>query len=901
MNQLKILWVILLSILFIPLVLADTGGDTVYTMDVNGTNYTVRIFNQSGTYTATFAHNVEVLIVAGGGAGAQGVLDDNGAGGGGGGGGVYYNASIPVTTPVSIIVGLGARNHSFQSSLGKGNASSFGIYNTTGGGYGGSVLAGQGIGEKGGNGGSGGGGGGQNNGVNASNPLPNRGSGNGTQGTSGGDGSHANPLAGGGGGGCATNGTAASGGTAGAGGNGCLYNLTGTPTYYGSGGGGSGWSSSAAANSTPGGGAGSGTGIGGNGVNGTGGGGGAGDAAGGGAGGNGIVIIRYPTSQEGGDTQALTINTIDYFTSNPITGFCLNATGTNTSQYLCNVTGTSVKFNTTGIYNLSVFNITAGNTTPVYLNATFYNYNFTTSQTVQLPTSQSQINLSVYKLFLNTSINNFNATNKNLTNQTTTGTLLIPANNGTNNLQINVAGNYTKNITCTGISLQLVTCNATGVYDSIITINATNITTPVQNFILNITNTTLDLNNLQNTTVGPGFIYEVLQGYSYLINFRKLGLNDDNVTINVANNSYSYTFLVAPSPAINVSIYDELTNTLITGENFTLEIINDLYSANYTITNGLRFINLTSIAGYTTLRYYSDSYAQRDYIIELNPGSFYQLRLYDINLTLSQVVTATVYDTGNRLIENATISLLRYFVDCNCYRTVQMTSTGGDGSGIFYVQALDGHYKWSVAYLGTVYYLSTSPEQINTDTRTFVIDLGQNFYTGFESITTLGYAVTYNTTSQTLSYIYTDTGTLVTGGCLRVTRLVSVEYQTFDEECTTGSSGSVFITLTNTNTTNYYYTAIINTSNLYTPIVTVDTGSVEHPPLYNFGDTGIFFAVGILAVLVTIFSFSAVATVLISAVGVIIISFLGIMTFTASFIVGICCLILGISIFLMRS
>ena len=62
---------------------ATGGAVTGYT--ANGTNYTVHIFNASGTLTVSSGGQVEYLIVGGGGAGANEVSTWSGAGGGAGG------------------------------------------------------------------------------------------------------------------------------------------------------------------------------------------------------------------------------------------------------------------------------------------------------------------------------------------------------------------------------------------------------------------------------------------------------------------------------------------------------------------------------------------------------------------------------------------------------------------------------------------------------------------------------------------------------------------------------------------------------------------------------------------------------------------------------------------------
>ena len=535
--------------------------------------------------------------------------------------------------------------------------------------------------------------------------------------------------------------------------------------------------------------------------------------------------------------------------------------------------------------------------------STYFNVTNTTTitgtQIVNTVTYQGILYIQSYLTFINTSISTFNATNQQAYNTTSTGTLQLPALNGTNTISVGVPGNYSRTITCTITSpLTSAYCNATGVYDTILNITAKNITTNITNFGIHITNASLL--SLTNQTTNGYVQYGLLQGYTYYLNFSALNLGNLNATLTITNNSYPYTFQTSAAPSFNLTFLDELTELLI-NETITIDFINGAAAYSYNTTNSTLYKFINGLNGPTIIRYSSASMQQRDYIVDVNPGDLYTLTLYDINITLSQTVTATVYDTSNTLIENATITLLRYFVSCNCYQTVQMTNTGADGTAIFYVQALDGHYKWSISYKGIVYYLSTTSEQINSNTRTFVIDLGKNYYAGFNDVAGLGYTVTYNTTTKTLSYIWTDPTSTVTSGCLRVTYLSGINYAVLNYTCATGASGSVYTTLPSPNTTTYKYVASVNMTSTYTPWLVVDTGSVDAPAGYDFGNSGIFLAVGLLIVLVTIFSFSATATILVSVLGVIIISLLGIFPVAQSAMIGLGALIVGISLFLMRS
>ena len=245
---------------------------------------------------------VEVLAVAGGGAGGGRHA------GGGGGGGVIYVSSHAVTqgSAITVTVGNGGATGGYGSRGGNGQNSVFGSLIAIGGGGGGGYADGAAT-VIGASGGSGGGGAGA-----AGLPGGNGSGGAGTpgQGNRGGD-PWASGWPGGGGGGAGQRGSSPRNGLyGGRGGDGLLYNISGTPRYYGGGGGGAGESNVDLNGGLGGlGGGGRATGAynptqGQPGQANTGGGGGGSRDQAGALGGSGVVIVRYPGPQKatGGNT-----------------------------------------------------------------------------------------------------------------------------------------------------------------------------------------------------------------------------------------------------------------------------------------------------------------------------------------------------------------------------------------------------------------------------------------------------------------------------------------------------------------------------------------------------------------------------------------------------------------------
>jgi len=267
------------------------------------------------------AYNIDYLIVAGGGGGGSARTPAGGeSGGGGGGGGLLTDTGVGIelgTHPV--VVGAGGAGKNDQTSGGDGgNSSAFEITSIGGGGG----SAGDYSGIVGRNGGCGGGAGGQEGSATIS-------GGTGSQGGDGGDSQWS--RAGGGGGGAGENGQDGpyqTNATGGEGGDGTESSITGSAVDYAGGGGGASWASNNVAVGGAGGGGDGGSQLvaGVNGTDGLGGGGGGGSTQNGGPtvtggdGGDGVVIIRYLTSDfgtcTGGDKTTDGDYTVHTFTSN---------------------------------------------------------------------------------------------------------------------------------------------------------------------------------------------------------------------------------------------------------------------------------------------------------------------------------------------------------------------------------------------------------------------------------------------------------------------------------------------------------------------------------------------------------------------------------------------------------
>lgn len=338
---------------------------------------------------------------------------------------------------------------------------------------------------------------------------------------------------------------------------------------------------------------------------------------------------------------------------------------------LYNINGTNINF-TGGLNNggndstraLDIGNVTTQFPYPnllapqTYFNETVFNYAFTNTSTLSFNATQAYLTLGAYRLYLNTSISSFNATNDLVSNTTSTSSLTVPANNGSNNIQIAVAGNFSLNFTCTITTpLTIGTCNPTGVYDGLFKINATsaNSGTAVTTFTATVTNTSLSAFDSRSTTNGSAFL-PVLQGYSYQFGINPTGfaLQTIALPVNSTYNNYSFSLLFGNS--LYLAFYNEQTNALIT-QNVSVLFNNGTFSFTNSTVNGTMIVaGLTS--GEWTLISSSNGFGTRQSIVTIADNTSQALNVYLLNSTAATSVVFTIKDgSTTSVIPNAMVMI----------------------------------------------------------------------------------------------------------------------------------------------------------------------------------------------------------------------------------------------------
>lgn len=494
----------------------------------------------------------------------------------------------------------------------------------------------------------------------------------------------------------------------------------------------------------------------------------------------------------------LSIGVNNVVNGSTISSFCINATGTNTSQDICTTNGT-VSFNTTGIYNITAYNI-SNNT---YFNQTQLNYNFNSTNSLIFNTYQGLLNVTVTKLYLNTSISNFSVNNSLLQNSTTIGWLLIPSNNDNNNVRVDVAGNYSLNHSCTGISLSTNPCLIDGVYDSKINVSAQLFNgTSISNFTIygyNDSTTTLLFSN--STTTG-WVLFNIQQGLpiNYLLNNSLYAYA--NVTKTVTNNSDGYRFTIYTTNSVNFTVYDGTTNVILSSTNVSVQLVGTFQQYNFSITTGTKYVDLLAPDTYNAL-FSANGYFTKNYLITVSPNQYQYINAYLLNNTNTnnKLINFLITDTSALPLEGVLVQVQRLLN--TTYSTIESRYTDISGQVQF---SLDTTLFYRViesknGYITKVYQIqpiSTSYTDRMSDTNTIT---NTNLYS---NVTYYTIPIDYNITPVPLSQNFQ----LITAGTGIISYGISdgITAQNF----TTGSGGTAQITHSFTSNTTqtvriYYY------------------------------------------------------------------------------------------------
>jgi hypothetical protein len=510
-----------------------------------------------------------------------------------------------------------------------------------------------------------------------------------------------------------------------------------------------------------------------------------------------------------------------------------------------------------GVYDVTVYNMTG------YFNQTS-SVTWDSTETLTIPTYQALLTVTAKQLFTNNSLTGFNVTNGAATNTTAGTSLTIPANNGSNNLRLDHNGNYSVNQSCTANSLTTTACAITGIYDNLFTVGARHTNgTLVSTFTLTATNATLGGQLYQQNTTNGTVVLPLLQGYQYyfFMNASSASLGNATLSANASTNLYNFSLYTLNT--FNMTFRNETSNQLLTGVNITVQLISDNYANNYTTSTGQLEVTLLTPDDYE-ITYWREQSVPREYYTTLSPQSYNFLTLYVLDSDVSNIYLPVLVDQGLRPIGDATVTLLRYYIDCNCYRTVEMAKTDTNGQAVLRVVPNTIAYKLLFRSGSTT--ISTDPTKFTSQTNGYTMNLISNPLTSIIGIDSVSRSLTFNNATLTYTYTWSDTSNLVSSGCLEVTKFHKGTQTSVADSCSNGASGSIIYTLTDTNNTQYTATGSVNTNTEFSTYYDTLPVSFRTTGIAAFGIAGLLLGLFIMLVLISMGAETGTDTIIIMSI-----------------------------------
>ena len=381
--------------------------------------------------------------------------------------------------------------------------------------------------------------------------------------------------------------------------------------------------------------------------------------------------------------------------------------------------------------------------------------------------------------------------------------------------------------------------------------------------------------------------------------------NTGNVTFSLGNNTYdiiidapdhalffasffigsndtfpNLTFSLSGANSINFSIFDEITEDLILGNETTIDLISETLALTVIINataegDGTLYVQ-DLIPGEYRITYDNPKYTKRDFYINVENSTNQSVDLYLLSIGNGTDVTFTVQDNSGNKLTNATIRLKRYYLSTNSYRTVAMSRTNEEGNTQIDVDFNDAFYETLTTFEG--FSLRTIGAKIISTTRILTLQLTADPFSlidGTDDITT---TLSFNNITQTFSYVFTQLSGISTTGFLEVTFVKPTGSSLVCEATDTTSSGTLLCQVNTTNSTGTYTASgsvLIGNKKTQTNTLSEITGIVSK--LADIiGEQGFFFAILISGSLAGLGSLvSPAIAVIMFLVGIFISNFLG--------------------------
>lgn len=348
--------------------------------------------------------------------------------------------------------------------------------------------------------------------------------------------------------------------------------------------------------------------------------------------------------------------------------------------------------------------------------------------------------------------------------------------------------------------------------------------------------------------------------------------------------SYDAINLSMSSITVNISLYDEHLDKPL-NYNFSLEFFNGM-SFNFSTENGSIVFDGDSLGEYKFYYWSKDlAYPRRTRYVNVATLSDVDLRIYSLNTTWGEYKSLYIIDDSGSAVNHAKVKMLRQFVDCNCFRTVEEAYTDEQGYTRLFPELYTATYKFIVEYDGATKKI-TNETTLDTRTLQLKISLIDDGSAGFYHTRDVATTLSFDSGSNTWDFTYNDPTDTMTSARIEVIRQTPYLTQTICQNSGTENPGtllcdiSAYANKTGSITAKGYITSGGQE-------FTADLSDMSYQKDYlSYGLSGVVLSMLIVLVMVFIGSWKPDVMIWFYGLGMIICMFTGLLYLQVSWFIG---------------
>lgn len=341
-----------------------------------------------------------------------------------------------------------------------------------------------------------------------------------------------------------------------------------------------------------------------------------------------------------------------------------------------------------------------------------------------------------------------------------------------------------------------------------------------------------------STTNGVAYADLVRGNITVWIDATNYSLNDSYMYLNTSNpGQTNASYVLYETNTINITFYDQAApTTILSGTTISMDLISDIYSNNYSTSNGTLYLTLLQPTTYT-LRYSASGFSERFYSFTLTNRTYNTLSLYLINGSETTNISVFVIDDITNPVEGAFVHALKYDLNTNTYILQEIGQTDVAGKTIMSLTKNDEFYKFLVYYNDILRFTST-PAYITTDEYTIQINFDEDIAEDIFNYWTISGTLAFNTATDNFRLDFSDSTGITSEFCVKVDRYRNItKTADYNTSCTTSASGTILVGVVAENGTRYVATAYYTESGEETYL---DSDSYTYPDVQaNLGANGL--------------------------------------------------------------